>query len=261
MADWDDVTIAALKELGADSVMVPGAKLRQKMVQLGYHHGLDVAAHVNRSTLSFSQLADEVVGVVVQHQSGSDVLVGLEGAEAPSKPLGPSHGGLPLRRDVYEAFTRLSATPFAYLPESDKFVMEGEARGSAVSVHPVSLETLLADRRRFIHSLPTDRQRPLIEAVTSSTTPLSAFRTAVTAAGMFDLWAAAQSRTVVDRVRRWAEDNGVTPRDAWFRGEARPISPHQTLARLAPYLTADEIRNLSIPFRAVEAMLSDIGGQ
>ena len=260
MADWNEVTITALRDLGADSVMVPGAKLRHRMVQLGYSHSFDVAAHVSLSTLSFSQLVAQVSGVVVQAQPGGDVLVGLGDARAPSESTAARRldQRTSLRRDVYEAFTRLSNVPFAYMPESDRFVPESQAHGTSVGVSPVSLETLLADRRQFIQSLPADRQGPLLDAVNGSTTPLAAFRNALTTAGIFKTWATAQTQLVARRVRQWASENGVTPRDAWFRSDSRTTSPHQALARLIPHLTTDEIRNLSIPFRAVEALLSDI---
>lgn len=262
MADWDKVAIAALKELGADSVMVPGAKLRQKMVHVGYLAGFDVAAHVALSTLSFSQLVADVEGVVVQPQFGSDVLVGLADAKVPGEATGsPTDRHMRLRRDVYEAFARLSATPFAYVPDRDTFVPEDRAGVDGIKVPPVTLDALLADRRRFIASLPSDRQRAPLDALASSPKPLAAFRTAISAAGMLDRWQAAHAKTVVDRARQWAGANGVRPRDAWFRSETRSPSTHQVLARLVPYLTTDEIRNLSIPFRAVEAMLSDVDGQ
>ena len=35
MNNWESITIRALRELGADAVMVPGAKLRQQIVEFG----------------------------------------------------------------------------------------------------------------------------------------------------------------------------------------------------------------------------------
>ena len=55
----------------------------------------------------------------------------------------------------------------------------------------------------------------------------------------------------------WAAQNSVTPRASWFRPRRSADSAHHTLSRIAPYLTANEIRQLQIPFRAVEALLSD----
>ena len=61
--------------------MVVGAKLRQKMVELGRDQEFDVAAYVAGSGNSFSVLLDDVAGVVVRRRPGSDVLVGNCGCQ------------------------------------------------------------------------------------------------------------------------------------------------------------------------------------
>ena len=161
--------------------MVPGAKLHAQMVKLGYPDGFDVAAHVAGSGYSFSKLVERVAGVTVRERPGSDVLVGLSGAQMPDaaprlrKPK-LLYGGL--RSDVFQAFTRISKVPFVYLPGSDRFVTSDKAKGPAIEVDRVGLESLIASRRAFAESLHTQDKGPLLDAIENSPSPLEsrAFR-------------------------------------------------------------------------------------
>ena len=56
--------------------MVVGAKLRQKMVEVGHEEQLDVGTHVEESGQPFSRLVEQVNGVVVRRRPGRDILVG-----------------------------------------------------------------------------------------------------------------------------------------------------------------------------------------
>lgn len=259
MRDWDSLAIEALQSLGADKEMVSGAKLRQRMVELGNKSGFDAAGHVAGSTDSFSSLVRRVDKVVVQVRPGSDVLVGLRGAHVPNdtRHIGSDPGYPGLRKDVYEAFTQVSPVPFVYLPGTDRFVRENEADGASIAVGSVTLNALIEDRRSFVGTLPSDDRQTLTDALNGSSNPLSEFRREATNRGVFGQWASWQAGTVASRVREWAKGNDLTERAAWFRRAGTAASPHRTLARLVPYLTADEIRDLRIPFRAVEALLSD----
>ncbi|MCY4549155.1 MAG: hypothetical protein OXC28_12375 [Defluviicoccus sp.] len=259
MDDWDTLAIEALRSLGADTDMVPGAKLRQRMVELGRESGFDVAEYVANSADSFSTLVGRVANVDVQVRPGSDVLVGLHGSRVPSdtRQIRSDRGYPGLRKDVYEAFTRISRVPFVYLPGTDRFVPENEAEGTSIAVESVTLDGLVEDRRSFVGTLPLEDQQPLIDALNGSSNPLAEFRREATSREVLRQWASWQSQTVASRVGEWASRNGLTVRAAWLRRTGMADSPHQSLARLIPYLNADEIRDLRIPFRAIEALLSD----
>ena len=84
-AYWSEVTLRALRELGGDSQMVVGAKLRQKMVELAQEENLDVGVYVGVSGESFSGLVERVEGVVVRRRPGRDVLVGTSQAKEPKR--------------------------------------------------------------------------------------------------------------------------------------------------------------------------------
>ena len=254
---WSELTLRALGELGGASQMVVGAKLRQKMVELGHKEGFEVGAYAGETGQSFAGLIERVAGVVVRRRPGRDVLVGTPQAEEPKRETTlPTRRGV-LRGDVYQAFTRVAPVPVVYSPDTDRFLPEKNAEGRTIRLPEVTLDTLIQDRRQFVESLDEEMQKPLLEALTRSPNPLSAFRQAVERLGILDKWGPEQSKIIWQRVETWAEECGVTARASWFgRGQAGE-STHRTLSRLAEYMTANEIRQLKIPFRAVEAFLSD----
>ena len=260
--DWDTLTKETLQDLDAHHVMVPGAKLREHMVRAGYAAGFDVGGHVDKSGISFSRLVERVPGVTVKVRPGSDVAIGLDGARIPDhssdqRVATPSrHGGL--RSDVYQAFTRVSKIPFVYLPGIDRFVTEDRAEGPSIAVNVQTLEHLISYRKEFIDTLPPEHQQQLRDSLIS-TNPLSDFRREISALGMVVEWTSAQEKKIKSQVLQWSSEHGVTPRDSWFRRmHLYRTNAHRTLARLTPHLTPDEIRDLRIPFRAVEALLDEL---
>ena len=60
-----------------------------------------------------------------------------------------------------------------------------------------------------------------------------------------------RNRHYVPRVDDWMESQ-----DAGHK----PQSPQQLMATFAAYMTDEEVRSISVPFRAVEAMYRSIGG-
>ena len=256
-SQWSELTLRALKELGGGARMVVGSKLRQKMVEVGREEQLDVGAYVGESGQSFSRLVEQVNGVVVRRRPGRDMLVGTPQAEEPEwEAAAPARRGA-LRGDLYQAFTRIVPAPVVYSPDADRFLAEENAEGRSVRVPDVTLETLIQDRRQFAETLDAEMQQPLMEALNRSPNPLSAFRQAVESLEILDKWGREQSNIVWRRVETWAAENSVTPREAWQGRGRTGQSAHHTLSRLADHMTASEIRQLKIPFRAVEAMLSD----
>ena len=262
MSDWDSLTLEALRTLGADSVMVPGAKLHQEMVKIGSRSSFDVSAHVASSGQPFGMLTEQVAGVVVHKRPGSDMLVGLEGAAPPpfdKPPVNSFDSAGTLRKDVYEAFTRLSPVPSVYLPDSDRFVPANLAEGPSIKIPEVTLEGLIREREEFANSLHPDVQPPLLDALKRSANPLADFHHEIRNSGFIGEWMSARTNLLRSRVIEWAKENDVEPRDSWFsRVPFRmATTTHQAIERLIPHLTVDEIRDLKIPFRAVEALLAE----
>lgn len=257
-ADWHRLVVTGLKELDANVTMVPGAKLRQQVVKAGMREGLDVAATMARGGRTFLQAVAVVDGVVVTRVPGSDAFVGLSGAKPPDEVPSASPAAMDgLRSDVYRAFTRVSSIPFVYQPERDLFIPEDRAEGASIPVPRVDLSCLIQLRREFALQTPPQQQRPLIDALDGSANPLARFRQVLEAGGLVQRWMTFLASILRRRVEEWAVESNVTPREAWFRAPRSGTGARTTLERLARYLTVDEIRDLRVPLRAVEAMLAD----
>ena len=240
--------------------MVPGAKLRREMELIGSESAFDVAGHVASSGRTFSNLINEVEGVVIRARPGSDILVGLEGSRPPpsnTSAVADSTGSARLRTDVWEAFRKLSPSPYIYQPDSDRFMVASEGQGPSIPVPEVSLEGLVQDREEFLEALDSVVQSQLRRALHHSSKPLTDFRIALESRGLFKQWTSVQADQIRRRVIKWAEQNDIEPRNAWFSPSRSSVAAHHTLERLIPYMTTDEIRDLKVPVRAVEALLAD----
>ena len=255
---WGQLARDSLVSVGGDSRMVVGAKLRQKMAELGARQGLDIKAFIDATDVPFLTLIERVPDVTVNRRRGSDALVGIVGASEPEPSAASSARRGALRRDVYEAFTRVAPSPFVYEQQSDRFVSAESAEGPVIEVPRVTLDILKADRRTFIEALPEDERPPLVDALDHSVNPLATFRRRVEGAALLHKWGVDQTRIIWRRVEAWARENNVVPRETWLSKHQGPDSAHHVLSRLAPYLTPTEIRDLPIPFRAVEALLADL---
>ena len=259
MSDWNSIVLQALRNLGAESVMVPGAKLRLEMETIGSKQEFDVPEHMTSTGQPFGTLVERVEGVVVIRRVGTDMWVGFDGAAPPEDPspkrtFGPVGS---LRRDVFEAFTRLSKVPFVYVPATDRFVPANLAQGPSIPVPETTLDGLVRDRENFVSSLDSHAQPALFAALSRSSKPLTEFHRVLSEMNLLGAWASAQADLLRGRVTEWAKECNIPVRDSWFsRDRSRPMA-RQALAQLIPYLTAEEIRELRIPFRAVEAFILD----
>ncbi len=259
--EWINLVRDALTDLGADKVMAPGAKLRWKMEEIARGKGFDVSEHLKSQEQPFGVLVGETNGVTLHKRTGSDMLVGLEGADRPPEkvrsPSSRQAGSARLRKDVWEAFTRLSPN-FVYLPGSDRFVPIEQQQGLSIPVPDTTLEALIQDYREFIDGLKdADMQSSLQHALQHSANPLVKFRQVLQERGGLRAWASWRVDMLRNRVIEWAKQNNIEPRNSWFLAAQSNMTAHRALERLIPYLTTDEVRRLKVPMRAVEALLDD----
>ena len=119
---WLRLTVDALKDLGGALQMVPGAKLRQRMVEIGAERKLDVAAHVQASGHPFSRAGRtgrRCCRYPSPRQRYSCRTTRRKHAAMVSKIGEP--GAVNCVVTFIEPFTRVVAEPFVYMPHSDKF--------------------------------------------------------------------------------------------------------------------------------------------
>ena len=257
MPDWNSLTLLALEQLGAKEVMVPGAKVRQAMEALARKQGFDIASHLIERGLSFSALISDVEGVRIQRRPGSDLFVGLEGSSPPASPSLVTSTSHFLRKDVWEAFTKLSPDRYVYERDADRFIASREAKGPSIPVPEVTLDLHMQDRQEFVKTLPTDLQKDVGGVLRRSSKPLADFRVALEEQSILNDWMSFQGKRTANRVRDWARQHQIDPRQGWFAPRRPRVTAHQTLQHLIPYMTSEEVYEIKVPIRVVEAMLTD----
>ena len=264
MTDWNDIITEALKELRADAVFTRGAILHGKVSDIARRSGLDFDRHLEETNQKFSSVVQKVDNIELHKRPNTDMYVGLVGAKWPESTakLMPRNQDR-FRADVYEAFTRISDSDYWYLPDTDEFSndIEQEDTRRKISVPSATLESLLAQRRGFAEE--SEAHEELKRAIERSPNPLAAFQAEISQLRLGQEWHIYKSKTLRKSIEVWAEQNKIEFSPQWMESQDaghKPQSPQQLMATFAAYMTDEEVRSISVPFRAVEAMYRSIGG-
>ena len=262
MSDWNSVITEALNELQADTTFTRGAILRDRVNQICRRGGLDFDSFLKETNQKFSSVVEQVDDVEIHKRPNTDMYVGLKGAKWPESTEEPSRWNRSrIREDVYEAFTRISDSDYWYLPDTDEFkqdIAKDDPRRK-IAVPSVTLESLLNQRRQFAEK--SDAHEALTKAIERSPNPLAAFQAEVTRQRLGREWHSYKSEELTQFIQEWAEKNGIEFRPQWMESPEmgqNPQSPQKLMANFAAYMTDEEIRSMSVPFRAVEAMYRSI---
>ena len=274
MPDWDEIVRAALVELGADKTFVKGAKLRQKVQELGAAHDQDLQTVLQEGDQKFSELVDTVADVQVRKSPGSDMLVGLSGADLPPDSSMNPRQKTPtrFRDDVYRALTTISEQPYFYVKSQGVFTQApGASDDDRVELPKVTLESMIQDRNDFLEQLTDgEAKEELLTALEDAVNPLSRFQSTLSRHGLARDWHWHNLTTLQERLHEWAARNELPVASSWAPTTTRQsvqVAPRPTqgllssqalLSRLAAYMTEDEIRPLLVPFGAVEKMYRDL---
>lgn len=264
MPDWDELILEALQQMSGDIVAIPGARLRERVAALAAQQGLNLEEHLATKGIRFANLLEGVARVVVQKRPGTDMLVGLEptSARRDSARNQLLDQGLALRHDVYEAFTRVSPTQFFYVRDSDQFTLQPPDASSAVPVPRVQWSDLLEIRQEFVSQRTEPAIKEDLERSLTAPNPLGAFQAAVLKHNLWAQWWQHFVLAIYRRVETWAETNGLPVSLTWRVASATSDfnrrTPQSILSDLARHMTEDEIRSLSIPFRAIEAFVRSL---
>ena len=128
-----------------------------------------------------------------------------------------------------------------------------------IAVPSVTLEGLLNQRRRFADKV--DAQEELTRAIERSPNPLAAFQAEIVRHRLGHTWHSYKSEELTKDIREWAVQNDIEFLPQWMESpeDGQNLqSPQQLMANFAAFMTDEEIRSMSVPFRAVEAMYRSI---
>lgn len=257
--DWGALVKDALKSLDAGVTSVPGSKLRFEMVRLAGESNQEFTTYLTGENLTFRQLVD-IDGVDVHIRVGTDMLVGLEGAALPEPS---SQGRTKLRQDVYLAFTRVSPEPFHYLVRRDKFAAEKLEGEASIQVEATTLDSLIARRTSFAESREDDRAKEdLLRSLRGFANPLAAFQRSLKEFQLGQSWHDFNYEAIRTEIGEWAKKNDTEMSAAWFTDTISADiqdAPQKILAEVARHMTDDEIRELRLPFSAIEKLYKSRG--
>jgi len=262
LEDLSDTVKTALRQLGADKQLVPGAKLKYTLDQSFLEpHFLDELLKARR--LRFSDFILGIPGIVVQKRGGADMLVGFPNAQWPISATSSRSfvGRMQLRTDVYTALTKVSTAGFFYMRETDRFVEGPVSQASGVPFPKVTFSDLTAERKKFAEELEDQSVgKELLDALEQSTNPLSAFQRAIDRLNLGGQWHVFKFRLMRAKLDKWAEENQLAVLPSWYDYTSEPevYGPKAVMVRLVDHMTEEEIRSMSVPFRAVESLFNSI---
>ena len=271
MPNWNNIIAEALKELKADVTFTRGAILRNKVTQVAEAQGHDFDKYLKDSNQKFSAVVEQTDNIVVHKRPNTDMFVGFKSAKWPdSTPpeireqekrfRGPSLQSW-FRADIYEAFTRISGNTYWYFPDTDIFTQQApdDDERERIVLPPTTLDSLLAQRRDFAER--QEAKEELIQAIDYSPNPLASFQNVIHEHQLNRLWHNFKTERLGEQITDWAKTNGIEIRPEWMdsnRAQEDIQSPQQLMAHFASFMTDDEIRSISVPFRAVEEMYRSI---
>ena len=271
MPNWNNIITKSLRELKADVTFTRGAILRNKVTQVAEDQGYDFDKYLRDSKQKFSAVVEQTENIVVHKRFSTDMFVGLRGAKWPDsvppeiREPGNRFRGQEYRNwfrdDIYEAFTRISGSTYWYFPDTDEFAQRAsdDDERAKIAIPQVTLDSLLAQRRDFAEQ--QESKEKLIEAIAYSPNPLAEFQNAIHEHQLNRLWHNYKTEKLVEQITDWAKSSSIDNRPEWMdsnRSQEDLQSPQQLMGHFASFMTDDEIRSISVPFRAVEEMYRSI---
>lgn len=256
MPNWADITRSVLRELGGEQTLVPGAKLKQHIIQSADDPD-SFDSFLATQGRKFADWLGTLEAVIVYRRIGTDMLVGFSGAAWPQERTTAGGGSdrPQLRKDVYTALTQVNAGGYFYSPRTDTFSAGPVEETDAIRLPPVTLANLIDERRVFIaEAKDVNAKNSLQNALDFNANPLAAFQRAVVNHHLSHKWHSYKFGKLLSTLQQWAADNDLEMRSEWYddKGELQRQGPQQLLTKLIPYMSDEEIRNLHVPLHAIE---------
>jgi len=268
MADWSQILLEAINELGGKETYTRGAIVRLKAEEIGRRTGEDLGEFLSTTNQKFGAFVETLEDVEVHRRPGTDMFVGFKGAAWPSADISGRKAvkgvGISFRQDLYDALTKISDRTYYYVRSRDLFTqdrVETEFEDS-VALPIVTLDGLLRQRREFADQVTDNGSKEqLLNSVDHSANPLAEFQSTIARLRLGNQWQIHKKEHLKKQLQDWANANQVVVSSTWITEEWRMRSdapPQKVLADFSQYMTDEEARGLSVPFRAVEAMFRDL---
>lgn len=265
--ELEKLAVECLEELGGDRTPIRGAKLASYIARRARGLGLgDFHATLRSRGQTFKAFVHQL-GLKVTDYQGRDLTVALQGASTDDSTVGFSFSkGDQIRKDVYDAFTRIEPNGYCYVPSIDRFrpiISIGAIEG--VKVPALTIGDLLKVRNSFVDRLAQNSPDALVlRNAIDSPSALRRFTAALAAMGRTNEWRVFLFEYLQKTISDWATENAVTIREDWFRqpsltkdsrGELPSHLGASSLRRWLGALSDEELGQVMIPAQIVEKLL------
>ncbi len=253
MDEYSELVKQALTELGGAQRYVPGAKLLQRVQALAQSREKDFLSDLRAERVRFSQYLSQLGSAIKVHKRGaSDMLVGYDTATLEIPQSHERRYRSEFRPDVYNAFSRSHPAPVVYDKQADRFGTQPAEDG--IPGPSLIRQDFLNWRREFVSDLRDMEQRSNLETSLMTDSPLTNFRKELAERGLTTSWQDFKNQKIRSAIEKWAADSSVAIRESWFMQPPKS-DVKGLLASVAEVMTEEEVRELAIPIRAIEAYL------
>ncbi len=253
--DLKQIVLEALQDAPKDRRLL-GSTLGNLAARVAAAHGFVFKHELKRAGLTMKRLLEQMQEIRIRPAAvGPDFEVTT--SDGNFQETKSTEGAQQLRKDIYDAFTRLRDEPLFYDPVYDKFHRDGTDE-SRIIVPPITIDILIDDRQKFAATVADANVSAALErALQTPSVALTNFKNTIDQAGLKPEWYSAVAELVKARIQGWVAQSGLIFREEWLRFEQRSHArdPRQTLNDIAKYMTDQEVRALSIPLRAIEALI------
>lgn len=260
---WREIISDAIRENSSEPMI--GTHFRGNVDSAASKRGLRFPP-AEQPQLRFIELLERYPDIVsVLRRPGQDFLVVPSGrSDLLSQGIQDRLYGV--RRDIFEAFTIISADRPFYDKNTDQIVWrkaEETVTDSLVPIQPPSETAEVQLRREFAQGVP--EQSSVLLAALNDPRPLQAFSRAIKSSGLQRRWHSFRTERLVQKIQKWARDNKIDWNNSWLTDRPpdlprrAPLVSTGTAARperdplqvLMSGLDAADIQRISVPLDLV----------
>ena len=256
MAETADPWREILRDAIGEGATQPlrGAHFRFAVDVSAAKHGLRFPPE-SEPNLKFIQLIQRYSDVVcIMRRPGQDFLV-VPAGRSDLLAKGVQGRMFGIRKDLFDAFTIVSSNQRFYDKATDKvFWLRPDATDkppdTSVPIEPPTTTSEIELRREFVASLSEESTCLALSEALGQPLPLSAFGKSVRYVGAQSAWHRFRTEKLLERIQRWAKDNGTEWKDAWL---TEGVGERWKDAALAPSAERLEVDALHVLFSGLDA--------